>query len=187
MKKLLMLGLVLLTIFGISISAQAIDQNRIDLLIQGMQTDSIKILGENHYDISTEDGIKVIALGSREQISKLENWRFNNHFIYLSVDSYGNTKLTIRVKEYQDCSSPDSYTCVDWVLVDIGSNGIIDDSLRDFEVFMQNYQKIEDYNIKIFITYPKGFVNVEWYNPSKEEIQAYFDKEIEYWINRLNL
>ena len=155
MKKLLMLGLVLMFMFGISTFAHAAEQSDMNKLRDyALSEKAKKELGKDYYVTGERGFEKVILISSEEKIDLV---RTDVH--YLRVENWGGGLF-----------------CINTVL-------------KDLKIVMENFEGTEDFDILLLPRFPKdlqNYLNNEW-RPSKEVAQVIFDKEVKYWIKKLNL
>lgn len=126
--------------------------------------------------------LEVSVFQSKENLATHDNfnWHWEMHYLIVKRVLGGNTfKLEIITKEYQEFSSPDARGFIQWSLNDFDLNGQIDKWEKGFS--NKEYEIVKD-GILLLPMYPEGFVNLEWYDLSLEEIQTKFDHEISYWI-----
>ena len=187
MKKLLMLGLALMFMFGISTFAHAAEQSDMNKLRDyALSEKAKKELGKDYYVTGERGFEKVILISSEEKIDLV---RTDVH--YLRVENWGGGLFCINLALHQisDSLSPNSHTVVEYLFVDGGADGKIDTVLKDLKIVMENFEGTEDFDILLLPRFPKdlqNYLNNEW-RPSKEVAQVIFDKEVKYWIKKLNL
>lgn len=196
MKKILGGGILLFGIIGILLFAtytNADTKTDVQNIVEFVQSEYIQLIPQkNFYYHKGENKIKILEewrLFHTEQLAKLEGWRYNQHFLWVSKITYKHSnseyiKITVHIKEKYDALSPNSHTYVEWVLIDSGPCGKIHRVLKEFNIIMENYQG-EDYNIKLLPQWPEGLLNRDFLNPSKEIGQKKYEEEITYWMEIL--
>lgn len=195
MKKII--GLLLMICLIIPISSWADTSTDVEKLVTFVHDPiaSKKIPAENfgiNLTVTEDQNVEEFGLRSTEQLAKLKNWRYIEHYLWVTRIHYKYTntvhyQITVGIKEVCDALSPNSYTYVEWVITDPQANGTIGRVIRDFTIVMKNYMN-EGYNIKLLPQWPEefreGFLKKFW-NPSREEGQNRYSKEITYWLNFL--
>jgi hypothetical protein len=93
-------------------------------------------------------------------------------------------ELEILAKDYQDFVSINSRGFTEWVLSDDNLDGKVDFAYRDHSIVIC-YDEDCVSNYIVFPSYPKGFINMDWYTPSEEEREERYNKEIDYWMKTI--
>ncbi len=178
---------VISIIFGLATTSYSADRSDIGKLLGFAIEQKFDNLTEEEYIVHNYEGtdiVKYVSFYSKEQLSILEDYDYNMHYLHISVQK-GFYKLTIVIKEVKNSTSPDSRTYTQWSMGDDDVDGVVDRHFKDFVIVMENFGGEEGYDIKLFPRYPDGMLNYKWFNPLREEVQIYFDKEVKYWLEKL--
>jgi len=120
-------------------------------------------------------------------------WRWDERAMAIVMMDIPNetqvsAELIFTVKEYQDLTTADSREYVLWKLVDYEGDGIVDLWSRSFFIW---FSCDDDESNRIFQLidpiYPLGFLDANWYNPSKQEAQDYLDNLVEWWLEQMKI
>lgn len=189
MKKLLLIGMAFLLLLSFSKPVVAASQSDMQKLIEFALSDKAKeLLGDSYYVEPTRPEVKSVILFDREQLSLLKDWRYDLH--YFSVADYGGGlyKVVITLKEKYDALSSNAHTYVEWIFADYYGDGTVERYYKDW-VIVTETESGPDGKIgyKLIPQWPPGLRQCPWFRPTKEQAQAVYDKEIKYWIEKLNL
>jgi len=92
--------------------------------------------------------------------------------------------LWLDLRQYRDLASPHTRQFVQWHLVDFNCDGIVDKYSRNFAILYSLHKN--DRYFYLIPKWPKGFRDLQWYKPSKEEAQRIYEGELNYWLLHRN-
>lgn len=170
MKKLLILGLVLIVMFGIGINNVTADKNKSDKLIG--------IIESGEVNLWADDGVKKVmyVYENTGQHDKFET-TFKKHYVIVDKHPAGFGYLTLIVRDYQDYYTiHEAQGFILVVLVDYNKDGKVDDWYKDYLILL-------DGNYFLVPSYPPGYLNQGWFKMSKEEAQKMYDKELNFMLD----
>ena len=130
--------------------------------------------------------VKEIVLLQKENTTGHDHfeWSWTQHTMaywhWVGYPEHGHFIMT--PADYQEFITVDSRGFVNWILTDMKADGVLDRAVRDFVITAQT----NDSDYIIIPSYPDGFVDVDWYTPSKDEAEARFDRELSYWLDLLS-
>ena len=172
MKKLFMLGLVLLFMFGASFNNIASDQNNVEKLIEIMKSGKINLWrGENE---------KVLYI--YENTGKHNHFKttYKKHYVTLKKDVDNNEWLVISLRDYEDYYTiHDARGFILVILVDYDNDGKVDVWRKNYIIALDVYHILKPF-------YPPGYINQDWFKMSREEAQKIFDKELNYILESID-
>lgn len=136
-----------------------------------------------YMDLPFMPGLFQIGIDQEVDISKFDyKWIWHKH--YAAVVAYKqNGKvcstggLWLDVRYYKALSSSDGYSYVQWALIDEDGDGQVDKVEKSFRVFYED-------GTMVGLRYPEGFIDQGWYEATKEEGQALYNKEVKFWIDK---
>lgn len=186
-KRILMnsflIGLFLLCGFMISDSA---NNNDIRTIIDYMNTKELN--AETNPQLIKAKGKWLLI--SEVNVSGFDyKYRWDIHYFYYDKE---RNIIQTTIKKYKDFVSPRSRGFTYWSVND-SLDGKID--AQEAHIFSsKGYEIVICHNEEdgcrpnhiLFIDYPEGYINKDWYQFTVEEAQEIFDKEIEFWINLIN-
>lgn len=120
-------------------------------------------------------------MGIREKVAVGEydiDYRWDVH--YLEIDFHGahGNYIFVALRHYQELSTPGIGFEV-WEFFDRDRDGTIDRFVRDYKITVDN----------IFVDpgsyWPPGLRNKEWFSPPEEEVNKVFEKELDYWLMKV--
>lgn len=117
-------------------------------------------------------------MGVREKIAVGEysiDYKWEIHYAEIDFHGAHGNNLFIAVRHYQNYTSPGHGFEV-WEFIDRGRDGIIDVCKRDYKIV------VKDVFVDPAPHWPKGIFNKDWFVPSREEINKVFEKELDYWL-----
>jgi len=184
----LFIGLILL----FSFSSEAVEKSNIDSIVSYVKSTTkgeyngfkvFKTMGSGPVGIKTE----ITHLWSKENTAVQDrfDWTWTIHVLRIKHYSLrGTISLEILAKDYQDFVSPNSRGFTEWGLTDDDLDGKVDFAFRDYSVVACIDDDCTSNHI-LFVDYPKGFRNMDWYTPSEEEREERYNKEINYWMKTI--
>lgn len=115
-----------------------------------------------------------------EEVILHPDWKYlwNRHITALFPGSDGEA-FQFSIKKYKRCATAGTKRFIYIIVQDMDKDGIVD-------VWNKSFFIIQDDNI-ICPEYPKGFVNKDWDDMTKKEAQQFFDEELSYWIDLINM
>jgi hypothetical protein len=170
MKKLLMLGVALVFMFGIGFSSIAADKNKVNELVNMIQSGKVNLWAD--------DGVKKVmhVYENTGQHDKFET-TFKKHYAIVDKHPAGFGYLTLIVRDYQDYYTiHDAQGFILVILVDYNKDGIVDDWRKDYLILL-------DGDYFLIPNYPPGYLNHDWFKMSREEAQKIFDEELNFMLN----
>lgn len=177
MRYLMCLVVILVTLWlwGISVQGQPLDGRQPLIKDYILSPLSKELVGAEGKVSGMPMTYKTLI--SQENLTDHDHfdWRLDVHYVTLFC-AEENCSLKFQVKEYQEFVSPDSRGYVLWTLYDYDVDGKVDSAKRRFIVVMQD-------KVVMMVDYPEGFVDMQWYKPSKEEKQERFEKVINHWMS----
>lgn len=190
--KPLLLSIGLLLIF--SFSYGSVEKSNINSIISYAK--NVEKGNYDNYDvykivniISDGSEVETTLFWSKENTADHDyfDWKWTIHVLKIHYyKAYNTIKLEIASRDYQDFVSIRSRGFIQWALVDVTLDGKINSALRDFSIVAcDDEEEGCIHNHIIFPNYPKGFINTNWYNPSEEESNERYNKEINYWIKTI--
>ena len=138
---------------------------------------SNKFLWDDSYNPNM--GLTTRTLANKENTTSHDHfeWTWINHFVHWTYNSpdFDNAMVTYVAKDYATFISPDSRGFVLMKVIDFDRDGISDYAERRWIPVMQN-------DTVMMPDYPKGFVNLDWYQPTQEEAEEFIKREMAYWV-----
>jgi len=188
--KILLLSVVLTLLFYSS--STSVEKSTIDSIIS--YANNVEQGEYNNFEVykimnTLLDGTKVetTLLRSKENTSKHNyfDWKWTLHVLKVfsyPTYTYSTSELEIISRDYQDFATIRSRGFEEWGLTDINVDGKVDFVYREYMIVICDDDEEDCANNHIIMPYyPKGFINKNWYSPSKEESQKRYDKEVDYW------
>ena len=187
--KVLLLSIGLLLIF--SFSHGSVEKSNTDSIISyAKNVEEGKYDNYNVYKATntTRDSTEVetTLFWSKENISGYNyDWRWIIRVLKVHYyKAYGVVELEMVVRYYQDFTTIKSRGFEQWMLVDTNLDGKINVVRRKYVIVAcEDHDCVDNYIIQPY--YPKGLINKDWFNPSKEESNKIYDKEINYWMKTI--
>ena len=106
-------------------------------------------------------------------------WIWNWHY----VDVFGEEMLFMSTRNYKELVSP-GRQYVEWLIQDYDADGIVDNWQREYVILQEDkYDDGESLWFHIMPNYPEGFRAEKWFEPTKEEAQEIYNKELDFWVN----
>ena len=172
MKKLFMLGLMLIFMFGASFSNIASDQNNVEKLIE--------IIKSGKVNLWVDRNEKVLYI--YENTGKHDHFEttYKKHYVTLKKGADNSEWLVIGLRDYQDyytIHNARGFILV--ILVDYNNDGKIDTWRKDYIIALDAYHILSPF-------YPPGYINKDWFKMSREEAQKIFDKELNYILENID-
>jgi len=129
-------------------------------------------------DPSMPDVMQKVILADEKVGDQPFRWRWNEHCMAVAFsETAGYSRwVSFSLGACKEHVTP-SYQRVRWVLHDYNGDGVVDKWLRDYEIYTEQ-------GIGVSPNYPDGFVDTEWWTPSREEAQRIFDQCANYWLSR---
>jgi len=172
MKKLLMLGLVLVFAFGITFISGASDQNKVEKLMSTIKSGEVNLWNDV--------GNKVIRI--HENTGNHDHFKttYKRHYAIIDRGPSGDECLTIVVRDYQEYyTSHDARGFILIALVDYDKDGKVDDWRKDYVILL-------DESTILIPRYPEGYLNQDWFKLTQEEVQKIFDAELDYILDNID-
>ena len=173
MKKLFMLGLVLVFAFGITFSSNAADQNKVEKLILIMKSGEVNLW---------DNSVGNIVLYLYENTGQHDSFEttYKKHFAIINKGPDGADFLTIVVRDYQDYyTMHDACGFIMVTMADFNNDGRVDK-------WHQNYVILLDKHFILSPFYPPGYLNQDWSKCTPEKAQKIFDEELNYILKNTN-
>jgi len=167
MKKLLMLGLVLVFIFSMISISHGADAKDVNKLINLMKSGEVKLWNKT-YPL-------VVCIH--------ENTGLHDHFLTLYKRHYALLKkevgLTLLMRDYKEYGTLDARGFVLWVMVDDNRDGIVDKWHKEYIIIINEGDVLNP-------RYPEGYLNLDWLKMTREEAQKLFDAELKYILENID-
>jgi len=198
MFKLLKIGLLAIILaLSFSASAIAIEKSKVDSIVNYAK--DLEAGEYNGFDVIKDKELffqmrtDVIWLKAEENTTPHDyfkmTWKLHVLKIY-TVPGSSTDHHAVRVifRNYTDFSTVRSRGFEEWWMMDLEPDGIIGEvegykAGRDYTIIACKNEDDDCYsNWIIWPDWPDGFRNIDWANPSLEELQEQYDKEINYWI-----
>jgi hypothetical protein len=172
MKKLWMLGLVLIFAFGITFISGASDQNKVEKLMSTIKSGEVNLWNDV--------GDKVVYIYENTGQHNHFETKYKKHYAIINKSPSGNECLTLIVRDYQNYyQSHDSRGFILIALVDYNKDGEVDDWRKDYVILL-------DEATILIPNYPPGYLNQEWFKLTQEEAQKIFDEELNYILENID-
>lgn len=117
-------------------------------------------------------------MGIREKVAvdgSIIEYKWDVHYAEIDFHGAHGNYIFIALRHYQEYETP-GYGFEVWEFVDINKDGTIDRFKRDYKILVK----------QIFVEpsnhWPEGFLNKKWFDPSEEKKNKVLEKELDYWL-----
>jgi len=172
MKKLFMLGVMLIFILAAASNNIASDQNNVEKLIEVIKSGEVNLWRDGNE--------KVLYIYENTGKHNHFETTYKKHFATLRKGADNSEWLMVGLRDYQDyytIHNARGFILV--VLVDYNNDGKVDNWRKDYMIALDDYHILKPF-------YPPGYLNKDWFKMPREEAQKIFDKELNYILENVD-